>query len=143
MRDFLESDGPRILCSCNLTILDAEREFQSGDVFARAMHADELLFALPLFLREVAPQTDPLLQRVLLRSIDALVGSIVRDDLIDQGDQMRTLWEIRGALNRAKAELNRPRREKQRATRQAEEEVARRRAARWARLNDPSMEARE
>lgn len=135
LREFLESDGPRTLCPCNLTILAAEGEFQPEAAFTRAMHADELLFALPLFLGEVAPQTDPLLRRVLLRTVEGLTRMLVGDGLVDQQDQMGTLWEIRYTLDRAKAELNGPRREKQRAARQAvEEEMARRRAALTASL---------
>jgi hypothetical protein len=46
----LESEGPRILTSAQLTLLSREREFAPDGAFRRTMHSDDLYYALEHYL---------------------------------------------------------------------------------------------
>ena len=129
LRTCLEAEGEQILVERDRTILAAERAFQAEGAFARTMRADDLAYVLPIFLEPPWLQPDRLLQRVQLHLADALTGHLVYGRLVTWDDSC-ILWEIRGGIDRAKWELNRDRREKQRARRHAANaELAARRAA--------------
>ena len=50
LRECLENDGERILTASDRVLLEAERNFEAEGAFARTMHAEDLLFVLPIFL---------------------------------------------------------------------------------------------
>lgn len=117
LRRFLESEPETFLGPHSLALLEMEREFGKKGAVCRVMRADTLLFALQKFVEPPHLDPDPLLQRVQLRCVERLAGRLVTRELA-RYDTMCLQWELRGALDRAKWELNRERREKARARRQ-------------------------
>ncbi|HEV7948664.1 MAG TPA: hypothetical protein VGP24_02740 [Glaciihabitans sp.] len=113
LRKALETEGERVLLPAEQAILGAEREFGHIDTFARVMHADDLIFALPLALHPTYLLPDPLDQRVQLEMYDRLTGNVIAARLIPPSGLECPLWDIRGAIDRAKWELNRARRDQE------------------------------
>jgi hypothetical protein len=72
----LEAEGPRILTTGQLAILASEKQFGSPAAFARTMHADDLYYALSLYL-DPASALDGLAERTTqLDVIAALAESL-------------------------------------------------------------------
>jgi hypothetical protein len=78
------------------------------------MHADDLIYVIPIFLQQPWLQAEPLLQRAQLEIAEWLTARIVHDRLVDYGDLSCPLLEIRVSIDRARRELNRERRERSR-----------------------------
>jgi len=83
LRDFLETHAEQTLCSCNTTILQAERQFDPSGAFARTMNADHLIVALELFLRGPVERDDHLLLETYLDFIEGLAFGLVRGGVVD------------------------------------------------------------
>jgi hypothetical protein len=115
LRDYLESEGQRALTSSEATILAAEREIDPVQAFARTQNAEVLVFTLSEFVVPPWLFPDRLLRREQLTLVDALVGQILRDRLVSRDDLACPLIELRVRLDLATGELNRERREKERA----------------------------
>lgn len=109
LRDFIELEGHRGLTTGGLAILAAERQFDPRGAFARSMHAADLIFTLPAYIE--ASGGDHLLRRARLRHIEALAARLIRDGLIDPQDFACPLLDLRAALDRARGELTRMRRQ--------------------------------
>jgi hypothetical protein len=107
LRGFLEAEGNRILVDDDLVLLAAEREFEPDGAFVRTMHADDLIFALPIFLNS-ADSLEPLDRRVQLRMADRLVGTILRKRLVNQDELLCPLLEARVAIDSGRAQLRHP-----------------------------------
>ena len=119
LRECLERDGERFLSGRDKVLLAAEREFRAEDAFVRTMHADDLIYVLPLFLQEERLQENPIVRRLQLQLIDALTGHIIYGGYALYDDLVCQLYEIRGGIDRAKWVLNTVQREKQRERRLA------------------------
>ena len=109
LRNCLESEGHRVLIDRDRAVLHAEREFDPDDAFARMMHADDLVFALPLFLEPLWLRADPSDRRIQLALVDKLTGYLLRGRLIDGKELACPLLDIWCAVERARAELRRER----------------------------------
>jgi hypothetical protein len=105
LRAFLEADGARILTTGDRALLDLERQFGGGNAFARTMHADDLLFALQLFLREPWLPDDVQDRRVQLRTVDALVYYLLARRLVDRHELACPLLQLQVAIDDAKSAL--------------------------------------
>lgn len=111
-------------------MLEAEREFEAVGAFARTMHAEDLLFVLPLFLTSPWLLPMPLEQRVQLDLAEDLTAWVLHSGLVQREGRECLLMDIRGAVGRARWELNRAKRERQRMRRAAQNaELAERQAA--------------
>jgi len=110
LRECLETEGYRVLVDRDLVILAAEREFHPSDAFVRSMRADDLIFALPVYLSATWLQAELLLRQQQLILTDKLCGFIIGRRLIDQGDLCCPLIDIRCAIDRGKRALNEERR---------------------------------
>ena len=107
LRQYLDAAGDRILVDDDRILLAAEREFEPDGAFARTMHADDLVFTLPNFLNTVA-SLEPLDRRVQLRMVDRLIGFLLGEGLVDQGELFRPLLEARVAIDNGRAQLRHP-----------------------------------
>jgi hypothetical protein len=112
---FLEAEGEGILVPGDLVILAAEREFERRAAFARTMHAEDLVFALPLFLRKPWLHPDPLLQRVQLKVVQQLVVYLREHVCFSEVEVALPLAEIRTAIVSARRELTRAQQQLRRA----------------------------
>jgi hypothetical protein len=104
---FLEAEGEGILVPGDLVILAAEREFEGKAAFARTMHAEDLVFALPLFLRAPWLHPDPLLQRVQLKVVQELVVFLHEHVCFTEIEVALPLAEIRTSIISARRDLTR------------------------------------
>ena len=107
LREFLDASGERILVDDDRTLLAAEREFEPDNAFARTLHAENLLLALPVFLTSVAT-LEPLDRRVQLRMADRLIGFMLGKRMVDQHALLRPLLEARVAIDDGRAQLRHP-----------------------------------
>jgi hypothetical protein len=107
LRGFLEADGECILPTGDRALLQLERQFGGGNAFARTMHADDLLFALRLFLAEPWLPGDVQDRRVQLSTVDALVFSLLERRLVDRHELACPLLQLQVAIDDAKAALRR------------------------------------
>lgn len=129
LRECLENDGEKILTASDRILLEAERNFAAEGAFARTMHAEDLLFVLPLFLTSPWLLQKPLEQRVQLDLVEKLTAFLLRSGLVPREGRECILIDIGSAIDRARWELNRPQRERQRMRRAAQKaDTAERRA---------------
>ncbi len=119
LRECLEAEGEQFLSGRDQVVLSAEREFRPEQAFARTMHADDLIWVLPVFLHDEWMPENPLVRRLQLQLIDALTGHIIYGGYALYDDLVCQLYEIRGGIDRAKWVLNTVNREKQRERRLA------------------------
>lgn len=117
LRECLEAEGARVLVDRDRIMLAAEHEFQPEGAFARTMHADDLIFVLPLFVQPPWLHSEPLVQRIQLYLTDALTGHIMYGGLADYDQLICQLYDIRNGIDSAKWALNRDRRDRQRVRR--------------------------
>ncbi|TFC48893.1 hypothetical protein E3T24_12550 [Cryobacterium sp. TmT2-59] len=130
LRECLETDGERILVEPDRVLLAAERQFEPDGAFTRTMHAEDLLFVLPLFLTSPWLRPNHLEQRVQLDLAEILATAVMRSGLVPREGRQCILMDIRGAIDRGRWELYRAKRERQRMRRAAQETaMAERRAA--------------
>ena len=103
LRQCLEADGHRILTDGDRSVLDLEREIIPDGAFVRTMHADDLLFALAIYVSEPWLLPDRVDRDVQLRFAETLSMQLIAWRLIDQWDLGCALHELRGAIRTAKA----------------------------------------
>jgi hypothetical protein len=82
----LEAEGPRVLTTAQLAILNDERQFSSSDAFVRTMHADDLYYALPLCLDPAHALEGSTLRETQLDVIAALAEWLWRRRLVSGRD---------------------------------------------------------
>jgi hypothetical protein len=111
---FLEAEGEGVLAPDDTVVLAAERQFTGAGAFVRTMHAPDLVFALPGFLRPPWLHPDPLMQRVQLTVVQRLVEFVVDQVGLDQTGVAKPLAEIRAVILAARRELNRAHKESRR-----------------------------
>jgi hypothetical protein len=105
LRTCLELDGERVLVDQDRAIFEAERELDPECAFARTMHADDLVFALALFVEPRWLHPDPRLRKVQLLVTEQLTTQILEDRLVDGTDYICPLLDIETRIDRARAEL--------------------------------------
>lgn len=110
LRDYLEVEGEHILVTADLELLASERQFDPDGAFCRTMRADDLLFALPGFLKRCVPE-DLADTRLQLATIEALTSWLLRRRLVDQSGLECTLLDLEAALRHGRADLRRRRAE--------------------------------
>jgi hypothetical protein len=105
LRSFLELEGERVLLDQDRAIFEAERSLDPGCAFARTMHADDLVFALTLFVEPRWLHPDLRLRGTQLAVTERLTARILEDQLVDGTDFISPLLEIEAGIIRARAEL--------------------------------------
>jgi hypothetical protein len=106
LRACLEEVGSRILTNRDVAILTLERAIDPHDAFARTMFADDLIFALPLFISEpylFAGLTERTLQ---LRITGALKRFVTRSGLVDPWELSCAIIDLDIALKQARQSRN-------------------------------------
>jgi hypothetical protein len=118
LRQFLERGADDILTAQEEAIVASEREFRREDAFARTLHADALIAALPLWLEARWLAADLIDRGVQLQVADALAGYVLGHRYLQQGIECY-LWQLRASIDDAHRELARERirrKDEQRAT---------------------------
>lgn len=105
LRECLEAEGPRVLVTNDLVLLAAEREFHPDDAFTRTMHADDLIYTLGIYVRDPWLSENATDRRVQLRLADALAGTVLGKRLINRGDMMCVLLDLRAGIDDAYRDL--------------------------------------
>lgn len=106
----LELEGPRILASGQLLILNTEKQFDPEGVFVRTMHADDLYYALQHYLDPVHALESTPLRDTQLDVVAALAESLWRRQLISEGTVSEcTVMEFEIALTRGRDVVKAPR----------------------------------
>lgn len=96
LREYLEESGSGILTTWDRALLALEVLDEPNGAFCRTMHADDLVFALPGYLR-LSP-LDTTDRRTQLRVVEHLVAFIKRCALIDEQDMACPLLEVGAAI---------------------------------------------
>ena len=107
LRQYLETEGERVLVSDDATLLAQEPEFEPESAFSRTMHAEDLIFAIAGYLNSRCPR-DPVLLRVQLRMIARLIAWILGNELVEQSEILSPLLEARAAIDCGRAQLRHP-----------------------------------
>ena len=102
---YLELEGDRTLTDAGFAILQAERAFEPNNAFTRTMHAEDLLVALSGFIEPPWLAIDLLLRHRQLALVNALLGFLCREMLIDERGAACFLLETRAQIDRAKRVL--------------------------------------
>lgn len=105
LRECVEAEGDRILVSSDLAILAAERQLEPTGAVARLMHADDLVFVLSLYLGEPWLEHDPVDLRLQIRLVERLTARLLANGLVSGDELACPLYEIEGALGRARRAL--------------------------------------
>jgi hypothetical protein len=80
--DHLELEGPRVLTTAQLAILNTEKQFNRNDAFARTMHPSDLYYALEHYLIPAHAQAGLEQREVQLDVVAALAAKLWNDGLI-------------------------------------------------------------
>ena len=108
LRHCLEHDCDGVLDERGLSLLQVERVLDPADAFARSMRADDLLFALLVFLEERSLQPDPADRRLQVRVALRLVDFLLERRLVDERDLACPLIELKVRAGRVRAALRGP-----------------------------------
>jgi len=98
LRTYLEARGQDRICTGNVLLLAAEREFQPLGAFCRIMHADALLAALPEFLGTEWLMPRRLDCKVQISQSSRLVHWLIRNHVVDFRRQQPDLVRFRTML---------------------------------------------
>ena len=103
---FLDSLGERMLTDAGVAMLEIERSIDSTAALYRVATGEDLLYALLGFISLERPARLPAPDvRAQLRIAEETRRYIIRRGLVDTGLHMCTIWEIDGALRRARSAL--------------------------------------
>jgi hypothetical protein len=105
LRRCLETDCDRVLDDRGLSLLRVERVFEPEGAFARSMHADDLVFALPVYLDGRWLQPDPGDRRLQVRIALRIVDFLLERRLIDERDLACPLIELKVEASHVRARL--------------------------------------
>ena len=107
----LDLEGPRILTTGQLAILNTEKQFDPVGAFARTMHADDLFYALELYLQPANAFEDASLRETQLDVVAALAERLWRSPFISAENVSEcTVIEIEIGLKRGRDALKLARR---------------------------------
>jgi hypothetical protein len=105
LRRCLETDCDRVLDERGLSLLRVERVFEPEGAFTRSMRADDLVFALPVFLDDRWLQQDPADRRLQVRIALRIVDFLLERRLIDERDLACPLIELKVEASQVRARL--------------------------------------
>lgn len=105
LRHCLEADCDRVLDERGLSLLQVERVFEPGGAFARAMRADDLVFALLVFLEDRWLAADAGDRRLQVRIALRIVDFLLERRLIDERDLSCPLIELKVQASRIRRQL--------------------------------------
>jgi hypothetical protein len=105
LRRCLEVDCDRVLDDRGLSLLHVERIFEPAGAFARSMRADDLAFALLVFLEDRWLAADPSDRRLQVRMALRIVDFLLERRLIDERDLACPLVELKVQASRIRAQL--------------------------------------
>jgi len=105
LRGCLEADCDRVLDERGLSLLAVERVFDPDGAFARSMRADDLVFALLVFLDDRWLQPDAGDRRLQVRIALRIVDFLLERRLVDERDLACPLIELKIAAARVRARL--------------------------------------
>jgi hypothetical protein len=102
LRQFLEIEGPRFLEPPQERLLALERDVDPDGAFCRLFYAEDMVFALPAFLREpwLVPEAGD--RRTQISQVSRLVHWICSHGLIDRQWYSCALIETRLAVEQAR-----------------------------------------
>jgi len=103
---YLVARGERMLTDAGVAMLEIERSIEPTAALFRVATGEDLLYALPGFISLERPARLPVSDvRAQLRFADETRRYIIRRGLVDAGMHMCAVWEIDGALRRARSAL--------------------------------------
>jgi len=105
LRRCLEIDCDRVLDERGLSLLHVERVFEPAGAFARSMRADDLVFALLVFLEDRWLEADASDRRLQVRIALRIVDFLLERRLIDERDLACPLIELKVQASRIRAQL--------------------------------------
>ncbi len=105
LRRCLEADCDRVLDERGLSLLQVERVFEPEGAFARSMRADDLAFALLVFLEDRWLEADASDRRLQVRIALRVVDFLLERRLIDERDLACPLIELKVQASRIRAQL--------------------------------------
>jgi hypothetical protein len=104
----LDLEGPRILTTGQLAILNTEKQFDPVGAFARTMHADDLYYALERYAQPAHAFEDASLRETQLDVVAALAASLWRSPFVSAHNVSEcTVIELEIALKRGREKLKR------------------------------------
>jgi hypothetical protein len=106
LRRCLELDCDRVLDERGLSLLRVERVFEPEGAFARSMRADDLAFALLVFLEDRWLEPDAGDRRLQVRTALRIVDFLLDRRLIDERDLACPLIELKVQAARVRAQLS-------------------------------------
>ena len=107
LRHYLEIEGERVLVEDDRMLLNAAHEFEPEAAFARTMHADELILAIPGYLNAMVP-AEPLVLRAQLRTVERLVAWVLARRLVNADELLRPLMEARDVIDSRRRKIHHP-----------------------------------
>jgi hypothetical protein len=105
LRRCLETDCDRVLDERGLSLLQVERVFEPEGAFARSMRADDLVFALLVFLEDRWLAVDPGDRRLQVRIALRIVDFLLERRLVDERDLACPLIELKVQASRIRSRL--------------------------------------
>jgi hypothetical protein len=103
---YLDSLGERMLTNAGAAMLEVERAIEPTAALYRVATGEDLLYALVGFISLERPARLPAPDvRAQLRFAEEIRRYIIRCGLVDAGMHMCAIWEIDGALRRARSNL--------------------------------------
>jgi hypothetical protein len=103
---YLESLGERMLTDAGVAMLELERSIEPTAALFRVATGEDLLYALSGFISLERPARLPVSDvRAQLRFAEETRRYIIRRGLVDPSLHMCAIWEIDGALRRARGAL--------------------------------------
>jgi hypothetical protein len=105
LRRCLEVDCDRVLDERGLSLLRVERVLEPHGAFARSMRADDLVFALIVFLEDRWLAADAGDRRLQVRIALRIVDFLLERRLVDERDLACPLIELKVEVSRVRARL--------------------------------------
>lgn len=106
LEQHLDREGPGILTTGQLAILETEKQFDPVGAFARTMHADDLYYALEHYLDPAHAFEESALRETQLDVVAALAERLWRRRLVSADNVSEcTVMELEIALKRGRDEL--------------------------------------
>ena len=105
LRRCLETDCDRVLDERGLSLLEVERVFEPDGAFARAMRADDLVFALIVFLEDRRLAADVGDRRLQVHIALRIVDFLLERRLVDERDLACPLIELKIQASRIRGQL--------------------------------------
>jgi hypothetical protein len=102
---YLESLGGAMLTDAGASMLEVERALDPDGALLRVATAEDLVYALPGFISLERPRLPVSDVRAQLRLAEQCRRFIERRGLVDFGAHACAMWEVDGALRRARAAL--------------------------------------